>query len=119
KVLIVCTELCSLHFQTVPSEDNLLANALFADGSGAILVEPSGGESLSLRLKGFHSDLSAEGANDMAWTIGDLGFEMKLSSYIPDIIRGGIANLTDSLMRKIARRLSDIQHFALHPGGKR
>jgi alpha-pyrone synthase len=39
KVLVICTELCSLHFQREATDDNLLANALFADGSGAVLVE--------------------------------------------------------------------------------
>ena len=39
KVLIVCTELCSLHFQKKPTQDNLLANTLFADGCGGLLVE--------------------------------------------------------------------------------
>src|SRR6185369_4351256 len=39
KVLIVCTELCSIHFQKDFTEDNILANALFADGSAAMLVE--------------------------------------------------------------------------------
>src|SRR5579859_1530657 len=31
KTLIVCTELCSIHFQKENTEDNMLANALFAD----------------------------------------------------------------------------------------
>src|SRR5258708_677100 len=39
KVLIVCTELCSLHFQKDFTEDNIMANALFADGSAAMFVE--------------------------------------------------------------------------------
>ena len=39
KVLIVCIELCSLHFQREPTEDNLIANALFSDGAAAVLVE--------------------------------------------------------------------------------
>ena len=31
KVLIVGVELCSLHFQKQTDDDNLLANAIFAD----------------------------------------------------------------------------------------
>lgn len=119
KVLIVCTELCSLHFQREATEDNLLANALFADGSAAVLVESETQSSLKLNLRSFHNDLSREGEQDMAWTVGDLGFEMKLSAYVPDIIRGGIAELTQSLLKKISKKLSDIHHFAIHPGGKK
>ena len=119
RVLIVCTELCSLHFQPEGTEDNLLANALFADGAAAVLVESDTTSRLRLKMECFHSDLSRDGTQDMAWTVGDLGFEMKLSAYVPDIIRGGIAALTDSLLSKISKKLDDIQHFAIHPGGKK
>ena len=55
----------------------------------------------------------------MAWTVGDFGFEMRLSSYVPDVIKGGIKKLTTSLLEKIAQGFSDISYFAIHPGGKK
>lgn len=119
KVLIVCTELCSLHFQKQASEDNLLANALFADGSAAILIESQTNHKRRLKPIGFHSELVPRSEHDMAWTIGDLGFEMKLSTYVPSIIKEGIAALTQTLMQKISLELPDIRFFAIHPGGKR
>lgn len=119
RVLVICTELCSLHFQRQPSDDNILANALFADGSAALMVEGSARNSLQLKIESFHSDLATEGMDDMAWTIGDLGFEMKLSSYVPELIRKGISGLTRALLAKVSVRLSDIRHFAIHPGGKK
>lgn len=119
KVLIVCTELCSLHFQRSPTDDNFVANALFADGSAAILVEGQTTSNLKLEMEEFHSDLATEGLSDMAWTIGDLGFEMKLSSYVPDLIRKGISNLIKTLLQKVSASFSDISHFAIHPGGKK
>lgn len=119
KVLIVCTELCSLHFQPEGTDDNLLANALFGDGSAAVLVEATADKGLKLKLESFHNDLSEEGEQDMAWTIGNMGFEMRLSAYVPEIIRGGIAALTQSLLAKISKKLSDVHHFAIHPGGKK
>lgn len=119
KVLIVCTELCSLHFQKKPTEDNLLANALFADGSAAVLVESQTKQSIKLRPESFHSALIDETDHDMAWTIGNLGFEMKLSTYIPSIIKSGIAKLTEEVLGKISKKISDIRFFAIHPGGKK
>jgi prepilin-type processing-associated H-X9-DG protein len=119
KVLIVCTELCSLHFQKKPTEDNLLANALFADGSAALLLEAKTNQNLRLKPESFHSSLMAESERDMAWTIGDLGFEMKLSTYVPSIIKSGIAELTEILLNKISKKVSDIRYFAMHPGGKK
>jgi prepilin-type processing-associated H-X9-DG protein len=118
-VLIVCTELCSLHFQREGTDNNLLANALFADGSAAVLVQSKSNQKIKLKFEGFHSDLALEGEQDMAWTIGDMGFEMRLSSYVPDIIKSGISQLTRSLLQKIGKKFSDIEHFAIHPGGKK
>lgn len=119
KVLVVCTELCSIHFQAPGTDDNLLANALFADGSAAVLVERESSSETQLSLDSFHSDLSKTGTDDMAWKIGDFGFEMRLSSYVPEIIRGGIAALTQTLLNKINKGIHEINHFAIHPGGKK
>lgn len=119
RVLIICTELCSLHFQTEPTEDNLLANALFADGAAAMLVEAKPSKGLNLELLDFHNDLYLNGDESMAWTVGDVGFEMKLSSYVPEMIREGISALTGSLLEKVGMQISDIEFYAIHPGGKR
>lgn len=118
KVLIVCTELCSLHFQKDFTDDNILANALFADGSAAMLVEANG-DGLQLRLEGFYSDIAHHGADAMAWTIGDLGFEMKLSSYVPEILQSGIQGLVNGLMSRTGLSQDQITHYAVHPGGKK
>jgi prepilin-type processing-associated H-X9-DG protein len=119
KVLIVCTELCSLHFQKENTEDNLLANALFADGSAAVIVEANTHSANCLHISTYYSELARQGNKDMAWNIGDVGFEMKLSSYVPDVIRSGIKELTSTLLKKLNLSLENIQHLAIHPGGKR
>lgn len=119
KVLIVCTELCSIHFQREPTDDNFLANALFGDGSAALLVEATPRNGLNLKPVAFHCDLATEGEEDMSWTIGDLGFEMRLSAYVPEVIKNGISKLTASLLERMAYRISDISYFAIHPGGKK
>ena len=118
-VLVVCTELCTLHFQKENTENNMLANALFADGSAALLIESQPREGLNLVPESFYCDLVYDGQQDMAWTIGDLGFEMRLSSYVPEIIRHGIGKLTSSLLANISQKLTDISYFAIHPGGKK
>lgn len=119
KVLVVCTELCSIHFQKENTEENWLANSLFADGSAALLIESSARKGLNLKPEGFYCDLAMNGEQDMAWGVGDTGFEMKLSAYVPDIIRSGIKRLTQSLLDKVSRKIMDISYFAIHPGGKR
>jgi predicted naringenin-chalcone synthase len=119
KVLIVCIEMCSLHFQKESSNDNLLANGLFSDGSAAVLMESEPNSGWNLLPAAFHNALSFTDEQHMAWGIGNFGFEMKLSSYVPDIVQAGIRNLATEMMKKINRKISDIDYFAIHPGGKR
>jgi predicted naringenin-chalcone synthase len=119
KVLIVCTELCTLHFQKEVTEDNLLANALFADGAAAMLVESQPTPGWNLGMETFHNALAYNGQEHMAWSVGNLGFEMRLSTYVPDVIRSGIRKLTNSLLDKVKMSKGDISYFAIHPGGKK
>lgn len=118
-VLIVCTEMCSLHFQKEATEDNMLANGLFADGAAALLLETKPREGWNLAPSAFHNNLSHSAEQHMAWTIGNFGFEMKLSSYVPQVIRGNIKSLTSEMLGRIGKQISDIKHFAIHPGGKK
>ncbi|OEK07063.1 type III polyketide synthase [Roseivirga misakiensis] len=119
KVLVVATELCTLHFQNKTDEETLIANAIFGDGSAAVLVGNSGDNHKTRKLKplAFHNELFSEGATEMAWEIGNHGYEMKLSAYVPDLIEKGIAELVGKLKAKVS--VDTIQHYAFHPGGKR
>lgn len=119
KVLVVSTELCTIHFQKEKTDDNYLSNALFADGSAAVLIESIPRKGSNLKPTSFFCDLATEGAQDMAWSVGDVGFEMRLSSYVPEIIRSGIAKLTQSLLTQINDTFSNIDYFAIHPGGRK
>ena len=55
----------------------------------------------------------------MSWKIGSLGFLMKLSSQVPESIRGGIKKLTLRLLEKLQLDEESIDFYAIHPGGKR
>lgn len=113
KVLIVSVELCTLHFQKEYNEDNLLANAIFGDGAAAALVCKS---DTGLKISKYNSMLFPEGRQDMAWEIGDFGFEMKLSKYVPELLQKGLEKVNEHLEKLYG--LSSIKNFAVHPGGK-
>lgn len=112
-VLIVCVELCTIHFQRTNDENNLVANALFSDGAAAVLVSSEKTQSPFLKMDKFLSRIYPNGQNEMAWDIGNFGFEMKLTTYVPDLIESGIKQLLSDLGGANA----DI--YAIHPGGKR
>jgi predicted naringenin-chalcone synthase len=118
KVLILCLELCTIHFQAEFNENNLLANTLFGDGAAAVVVS-NDAEGAPYSIEGFQSVVDDNSEQEMAWNIGNLGFEMKLSSYVPEVIEKNIARLSEKLMQKFQLLLTDIDHYAIHPGGKR
>ena len=111
-VLVVSVELCSIHFQKNDSEDAILANALFGDGAAAVLVSSKQGASSSVEIGDSISHLIPDGSQDMAWTVGNLGFEMKLSTYVPDLLRTGFRDLL-----KAIPEMRDADFYAIHPGG--
>ncbi|TFB73238.1 type III polyketide synthase [Cryobacterium glaciale] len=87
-VLVVSAELCSLHLRTSSDPDTIVASSLFSDGAAAGIVSaraPLPGEK-ALGLDLFETVITPVGEGDMAWKIGDEGFEMILSTYVPHII---------------------------------
>jgi alpha-pyrone synthase len=117
-VLVVCVELCSLHFRNDSSDDNLLSTYLFSDGASACIVSNQQPSTAYLLCKQFESILIPEGKKDMAWHIGNTGFEMILKKEIPKHIEKNIKSTFLKLIAKHNLEQKDIQHFAIHPGGK-
>jgi predicted naringenin-chalcone synthase len=119
-VLVMCLELCSLHLQMNGNEDCLLANSLFADGGGAAIVsarEPAPGRS-AYRVGDFHSALVPSGEGDMAWRIGDRGFDIALSSYVPKIIGANIREFIEPSLAASGLAPPNVETWAVHPGGR-
>jgi predicted naringenin-chalcone synthase len=120
KILVVCVELCSLHYRHVFDSETIVANSLFADGAAAVLVssEPDDGNGSGYLMRSFVSRLIEDSVNDMSWRIGDHGFEMTLSASVPSAIEKNISALVDDASRKAGILLKDVAHWAVHPGGR-
>lgn len=119
-VLIVSVELCTLHLQNSEETDQLISAAVFADGAAGALVsarqpEP---ETTAYRMEQFQTSIAAQSEKDMAWTIGDTGFDMVLSSYVPEIIQSNLAAAIQPLFDDYQIQPADVLHWAIHPGGR-
>lgn len=117
KVLIVSVELCTIHFQKNDSIDSMISNAIFADGAAAVLIEAHQGQNKSFALESFHCDLLPQHSQEMAWYIADSGFDIVLSSYVPQAIQAGISEFTQRLLSQNGNTFADIDFYAIHPGG--
>jgi alkylresorcinol/alkylpyrone synthase len=112
-VLVVCTELCSLHIRPSTEPDQIVASSVFSDGSAAAVVTADAGDLPGLDLGRFGTTVTREGESDMAWTIGDDGFEMVLTAEVPRIIGREIRGAVDAFF---GDRTPDT--WAVHPGGR-
>ncbi|WP_238439370.1 type III polyketide synthase [Microbacterium sp. JZ31] len=128
-VLVVSVELCTLHLRTSEDPDTIIATSLFADGAGAAVVtgRPPADGARVLELDRFATRTTPVGEGDMAWRIGDHGFEMVLSNAVPSIIGEHVIGAVQPLLADeapLAAALQDgtvsdrITHWAVHPGGR-
>lgn len=119
KVMIVCTELCTLHFQREATMDNIASSLLFGDGSSAALVTADSFTAGGLYLDGFYSEVVPKGKRDMAWELSSSGFLMTLSGYIPDLIQEDFNGVVQKVAAHQNFPVEAISHWCIHPGGKR
>lgn len=117
-VLIVSVELCSLHFQPSHNRELMAANALFADGAAALVVTSDFAKSeKGFSLASMYAEVIPDSESDMAWNINEDGFLMSLSSLVPQQIKDATPQLMNKLCYKAGISVSDIKHWAIHPGG--
>ena len=120
QVLLVCVELCSLHFQINDSVENLVINAIFGDGAAAaILRSQSEGEAVGkLIYQDGYSQL-VPGEELMTWTIGDTGFLMGLSPKVPGVIAEHLPPFLQDFLAKHQLNPEMIDGWLIHPGGRK
>lgn len=119
KVLIVATELCTLHFQREATTDNIASSLLFSDGSAAAIITSDNHSSKGIHLDSFYSEVLAKGKKDMAWELSSTGFLMTLSGYVPNLIEEDFEMLTERALQKNNLKKENITDWCIHPGGKK
>lgn len=117
-VLVCCAEICSLHYHFSARVDQMISNALFADGAGAAIVSAAGPPDTPL-LAGFASALFPDTADLMSWSIGDHGFEMTLGAAVPAALERLVPGWLRAALDHHELASRDIQGWAIHPGGPR
>ncbi|MFT3825534.1 MAG: type III polyketide synthase [Chitinophagaceae bacterium] len=118
-VLIVCTELCTLHFQREGTMDNIASGLLFSDGSAAVIVSSDNHPLKGLQLNSFYSEVVSKGKKDMAWELSSSGFLMTLSGYVPELIEEDFDKLAANAFAKAGITREQVTRWCIHPGGKK
>ncbi|MHB0774809.1 type III polyketide synthase [Halomonas sp. WWR20] len=117
RILLCCVELCTLHFRYGWDLEKIVANSLFADGAGAVVLGQGERADSGWRLLDTASRLAPSSTDAMTWKIGNHGFEMTLSSEVPRLIRGALREWLEPWLAGHGMTLRDVAHWAIHPGG--
>ncbi len=121
KVLLVCVELCSLHFQVADTLENTIINAIFSDGAAAAILasRPFSQAEGKLAYTDGYSLLIENTEELMNWTVGDTGFLMGLSPKVPDVVVAHLPEYLQTVLSQHNLSQNDLDFWAIHPGGRR
>jgi alkylresorcinol/alkylpyrone synthase len=127
KVLVLSVELCSLTFQRNDlSKSNLIGTSLFADGIACVLVCGDAVLKDDILKRGTfpsimatQSTLMPNSLDVMGWTLKEKGLFVIFSRDIPHIIEEWLKPNVSEFLEENQIKLSQVNHFIAHPGGKK
>lgn len=117
-ILIISAELCSLHFLPSLSDEDIVANLLFADGAAATIVCGNKNKNIenkiTLRIDEIGSSYIPDTLDLMTWNISSLAFRMYLNKNIVNAIKDNIYPVVTNFLDG-----NKPDYWAIHPGGVR
>ncbi|GAB5518851.1 MAG: type III polyketide synthase [Rhodothermales bacterium] len=119
-VLMVCVELCTLHFQVSETLEQAVINAIFSDGAAAAVLSSRAADAAEghLAYTASHCLLDEDSMGHMTWAIGDHGFDMGLSPRVPGVLAQQLPTYLDGLLTPHGLTNEDLDFWAIHPGGR-
>jgi predicted naringenin-chalcone synthase len=119
-VLLCAVELCGVHYYYQWNPKKIVSNALFADGAAALVGVPECSASPDAwRAVASGSCLFPDSEYAMTWGIGDHGFDMTLSTKVPELIAHNLRPWMEHWLGGNGLALADVASWAVHPGGPR
>ena len=122
RILMVCSEVCSIHYRPILHIDAMLGCAIFADGSGAMIIgcNPTENEQPLFEIiqtGAFHIPNTLD---LMEWSLNNDGWLLRLSPLIPTAFGDTVVNIVDTFLKNsvpFSVSLDDCD-WLMHPGGK-
>jgi len=113
--LLLCLELPSLHVQPATRDpQQIIAHSLFSDAAAAVVLRPG---PPGYPVGGVTARTDTTTADLMTWDVTDLGFRMGLSPKVPAALAPHVAPAVDELLTRHGLGRSDVDAWAVHPGG--
>jgi len=117
RVLCVCCELCSLHWQLSKKTDNIVACSLFGDCAAAMVIgsQPRAGERSLFEIHKTLAVTVPDSRDMIKWDLTSTGWIVGLSDAIPKAIHQHVGAFVAELLGP-SLRPADCT-WPLHPGG--
>jgi len=121
--LMCCVEISSVHTTFDDNVNDAILHAIFADGCAAAVI--SGERPGAKRAKGKFGVVDThgwlmEGTEDgITLSINENGISCVLSKYLPQYIAKNMGGYVDDFLGKHHLQKSDLDFWAIHPGGRR
>ncbi len=116
-VLVVCAELCSLHYAPPVTDEDVISTLLFGDGAASALICGQSHRlvqnNITLQFTGIGSACIPGTADLMTWDIGSYSFKMFLSKEIAE----AIGNHINYVVTNFLKNKEETDYWAIHPGG--
>jgi predicted naringenin-chalcone synthase len=122
RALMLAVEICSLHFQLNSTVENVVVSALFGDGAAAAIIGQPGlspARSPAPQLVDAATYCDYTTFDHMAFHLTDHGFQMQLSSYVPELLAANVEAFIDTLLSRNSLTRSDVRFWGIHPGGSK
>lgn len=119
KVLVLAVEIPTVTFQTEDfSASNVISASLFGDGAAAVVLTAEGAAH-DPHILACDSRMFPDSADLMGFDLTDSGLRIVLSKRVPREIRAHAPKAIAGFLADNGHSLEDIDHFLLHPGGRK
>jgi alpha-pyrone synthase len=123
KALIVCLELSSVNAVFNDDLNDIIIHSLFGDGCAAAIIGASSQDKLLDRgkfvIRDNFSHLVKDTQDGITLGVKDNGITCLLSRQLPDYIESGVGGIIKDFLATHQMTKSDIDLWAIHPGGRR
>ena len=117
-VAVLAAELTSITFQREDfSWANIVSTAIFGDGIACAILGASRETRPAIVSSCMHH--FPETTDLLGFNLGSTGFHMVLHEHLPGYISQHFHTFMDPILNEAGWTLSDIDHFVVHPGGKK
>ncbi|WP_063020419.1 type III polyketide synthase [Nocardia niwae] len=121
KAMVLCIELNSVHAVPVEDVDDAVIRSLFGDGCGAVVIgakpRAQQAEAGTIVIRDKFTHLFEATEDGIAVGIDHDGITCQLSENVPRYIYNGVAPVVGEVLHRNGLRQSDIDVWAIHPGG--